>query len=60
MTKDDMTPYDLACMMALQGLLAADLSGKARNAPAHTAIQAMQCVDALVEELDNRKKWRAK
>ena len=56
MTKDDMTPYDLACMMALQGLLAADLSGKARNAPTHTAIQAMQCVDALVEELNRKRR----
>lgn len=56
MTKDDMTPYDLACMMALQGLLASDLSGKARNAPTHTAIQAMQCVDALVEELNRKRR----
>ena len=31
MTKDDMTPYDLACMLALQGLLASDLSGKAKT-----------------------------
>lgn len=60
MKKDDFTPYDLACMMAMQGLLASDLSGKARNAPTHTAIKAMQCVDALFEELDNRKKWRVK
>ena len=56
MTKDDFTPYDLACMMALQGLLASDLSGKARNAPTHTAIQAMQCVDALVAELDRKRR----
>ena len=56
MTKDDMTPYDLACMMALQGLLASDLSGEARNAPTHTAIQAMQCVDALVEELNRKRR----
>ena len=56
MTKDDMTPYDLACMLALQGLLASDLSGKARNAPGHTAIQAIQCVDALVEELNRKRR----
>jgi hypothetical protein len=56
MKKDDFTPYDLACMMAMQGLLAADLSSKARNAPTHTAIQAMQCVDALVAELDRKRR----
>jgi hypothetical protein len=56
MNKDDMTPYDLACMMAMQGLLASDLSGKARNAPTHTAIQAMQCVDALFAELDRKRR----
>ena len=60
MNKYDMEPYDLACMLALQGILASDLSGKARNAPTYTAVQAMQCVDALVEELNNRKKWKAK
>ena len=56
MNRDDFTPYDLACMMAMQGLLASDLSGKARNAPTHTAIQAMQCVDALVAELDRKRR----
>ena len=58
MTKYDMEPYDLACMMALQGLLAADLSGNARNSPGHTAIQAMQCVDALVAELDRKRRGK--
>lgn len=55
MNKYDMEPYDFACMLALQGILAADLSGKARNSPVHTAIQAMQCVDALFAELDRKK-----
>ena len=58
MNKYDMEPYDLACMLALQGLLASDLSGKAKNAPGHTAVQAMQCVDALVAELDKKRRTK--
>lgn len=47
MTKDDVTPYDLACFMALQGVIAL---GKAECA-AGLAEDAIRSVDALFEQL---------
>jgi hypothetical protein len=47
MTKDDVTPYDLACFMALQGVIAL---GKAKYS-AELAQDAICCVDALFEQL---------
>ena len=52
MSKDDMTPYDLACMMALQGLLA---SGSPLSGPEGLAGAAVRCVDALFAELARKK-----
>jgi len=53
MTKDDMTPYDLACMMALQGALAA--SAGRPHYPEAVAADAVRCVDALFAELAKKK-----
>ena len=51
MTKDDVTPYDLACFMALQGVLAL---GKAESS-VELAQDAICCVDALFEELAKKQ-----
>ena len=53
MSKDDMTPYDLACMMALQGLLAAG-EGQPRY-PVAVAADAVRYVDVLFAELARKK-----
>ena len=53
MSKDDMTPYDLACMMALQGMLAAG-AGQSRY-PEGLAEATVLCVDALFAELAKKK-----
>jgi hypothetical protein len=57
MSKDDMTPYDLACMMALQGALAA--SAGRPHYPEAVAADAVRCVDALFAELARKKEVRA-
>jgi hypothetical protein len=53
MTKDDMTPYDLACIMALQGVLAAN-AGRFHD-PKEVAADAIHCVNALFAELAKKK-----
>jgi hypothetical protein len=57
MSKDDFTPYDLACMMALHGMLAAG-AGQA-HFPEVVAEAAVRCVDALFAELARKKEVRA-
>lgn len=56
MSKDDMTPYDLACMMALQGMLAA---GAGPRYPEGLAEATVLCVDALFAELAKKKEAKA-
>jgi hypothetical protein len=56
MSKDDFTPYDLACMMALHGMLAAG-AGQA-HFPEVVAEAAVRCVDALFAELARKKEAR--
>jgi hypothetical protein len=51
MTKDDMTPYDLACMMALQGVLASGYAGE----PEGLAKATVMYVDALFIKLAKKK-----
>jgi hypothetical protein len=53
MSKDDMTPYDLACIMALQGVLAAN-AGRFHD-PKEVAADAIHCVNALFAELAKKK-----
>ena len=55
MTKDDVTPYDLACFMALQGVLASGFAGE----PKELAKATVRCVDALFAELARKKEARA-
>ena len=51
MSKDDVTPYDLACFMALQGVIAL---GKAESS-VELAQDAICCVDALFEQLAKKQ-----
>jgi len=55
MNKDDMTPYDLACMMAIQGVLASGYAGE----PEGLAKATVMYVDALFAELARKKEVRA-
>jgi hypothetical protein len=55
MNKDDMTPYDLACMMAIQGVLASGYAGE----PKELAKATVRYVDALFTELARKKEVRA-
>ena len=57
MSKDDMTPYDLACIMALQGSIAA--SAGRPNYPEAVAAHAIHCVDALFAILATKKEAKA-
>jgi hypothetical protein len=51
MSKDDMTPYDLACFLTLQGLLASGFAGQ----PEGLAKATVECVDALFAELKKKE-----
>lgn len=51
MTKDDMTPYDLACMLAMQGIIASGFAGDQEG----LARASLRCVDALFAELAKKK-----
>ncbi len=53
MSKDDMTPYDLACIMALQGVLAANAG--LYHHPEEVAAAAVCYVDALFIKLAKKK-----
>ena len=57
MSKDDMTPYDLACIMALQGSIAA--SAGRPHYPEAVAAHAIHCVDALFAILATKKEAKA-
>lgn len=65
MSKDDMTPYDLACIMALQGSIAAS-AGRPHSLHWHSlphpeavAAHAIHCVDALFAILATKKEAKA-